>query len=594
MTKRKPPSVTPRPVSEGSADRSDPRPDGVSSPDASCDRLHSPVAIREWIEQVILALVGVFLFWTFEAEAFVIPTGSMAPTLMGRHKDLACPKCGFFYQVSSSEEVDQNGVPRVDATGRAIQTVAGTCPMCRYTALLGKDNPQHQSHPSCNGDRIEVSKLAYQLGEPARWDVVVFKYPGDPPSVPPALRTDARTNYIKRLVGLPGETVRVQHGDIWIRRGEEPFRMARKPPEKLLAMLQLVFDNDYMPQIAKHGWPARWSSDQNLRTVGANAGAWTSDDMVAFHTDGAAKDKNWLRYHHVVPSYWQWQRVDAGRPNVAGLDPQLITDFTAYNTVQTHSDRPAPEPQAIGLHWVGDLAIACTLELEGAHGELAFELCKGGRRFQCRFDAATGRATLSISGHDMTQWRPTALSAVRGPGRHDIRFSNCDDELLLWVDGTVVSFDTPTTYGHLNDTRPDDSDLAPVGVAASGAPVRISHLRVFRDIYYGAMCGEASHVENHDLLYPPGQALPNPSSERVPAQPYCDFPLQSDQFFVLGDNSAMSKDGRLWGLDSYWVPRELLIGKALVLSWPRRSCTLPYVNVPIPFFPSFDRMGLIR
>ena len=47
-----------------------------------------------------------FLFRTFEAEAFVIPTGSMAPTLMGRHKDMNCPECGNEYQISASEKQD--------------------------------------------------------------------------------------------------------------------------------------------------------------------------------------------------------------------------------------------------------------------------------------------------------------------------------------------------------------------------------------------------------------------------------------------------------------------------------------------------------
>ncbi len=40
-----------------------------------------------------------------------------------------------------------------------------------------------------------------------------------------------------------------------------------------------------------------------------------------------------------------------------------------------------------------------------------------------------------------------------------------------------------------------------------------------------------------------------------------------DQFFVLGDNSAQSSDGRLWK-GEYWVDRELLIGKALFIYWP--------------------------
>ena len=34
------------------------------------------------------------------AEAFVIPTGSMAPTLMGRHKEVVCPSCGYTYAIT--------------------------------------------------------------------------------------------------------------------------------------------------------------------------------------------------------------------------------------------------------------------------------------------------------------------------------------------------------------------------------------------------------------------------------------------------------------------------------------------------------------
>ena len=58
-----------------------------------------------------MAVVLAFLIRTFEAEAFVIPTGSMAPALMGAHKDLVCKKCGYPYQVSASDK--QNGKPAV-------------------------------------------------------------------------------------------------------------------------------------------------------------------------------------------------------------------------------------------------------------------------------------------------------------------------------------------------------------------------------------------------------------------------------------------------------------------------------------------------
>lgn len=575
MTKRKSTGVKPRIPIE---DRTDPRRGEAPRTDAISRHLPTPAAIRETVESIVIAFVLAFLFRTFEAEAFVIPTGSMAPTLMGRHKDLTCPKCGCPYRVSASEEVNTAGALR----GSPFRTMAGTCPMCRYTDSVAKA-------PSYNGDRILVSKFAYEFADPDRFDVIVFKFPGD-------ATTDATTNFIKRLVGLPGETVRIKHGNVWIRRGEGEFQIARKPPQKLLAMLQPVFDNDYMPRIAQYGWPARWRPEP--AGDGSAAGAWTSDDDATFRTDGTADREQWLHYHHVVPSYRQWATAErAGDRAPPSLTPQLITDFTAYNTGRTQRESsPAPTARGLGLYWVGDLALRSTADVESEKGALVFELCKGGRQFQCSIDVATGQATLSISGRDMEEFHPTAMTNVRGPGRHEIRFSNCDNELRLWVDGSVAQFDAPTSYDDLDNTLPDASDYSPVGVATVGAKARLSHLAIFRDIYYIA----------DNLAYAEGQPL-DPGHSRASAgkavdetlvrnrkERQVDFPLKADQFFVLGDNSAMSKDGREWGPDNYWVPRDLLIGKALLLYWPHSWNKVPYVNVPFPFFPNFGRMGLVR
>jgi signal peptidase I len=531
--------------------------------------LPSSAAIRETIESVVIAFVLALLFRTFEAEAFVIPTGSMAPTLMGRHKDVVCPKCGCPYQVNAHMEVDDAGNLR----DSSYQVVAGTCPMCRYTAPLGPDNPQQKTYASYNGDRILVSKFAYEMADPKRWDVIVFKFPGD-------ATTDARTNFIKRLVGLPGDTVWIQHGDLWIRRGQEPFQIARKPPEKLWAMLQPVFDNDYMPRIAELGWPARWQPEPTAQ--GSAAGAWSSDDKVTFHTDGTAAGENWLRYHHLVPDFQQWREARQQGASPPEPTPQLIRDFMAYDTGRSRRDETAaPDIRSVGLYWVGDLALRCTADVESEKGDLLFELRKGGRRFHCRIDVATGRATLSVSGRDMRQFQPTAATSVRGPGCYKIRFSNCDDELRLWVDGRVVEFDAPATYRDLGNNLPEASDRVPVGVASAGVKARLSHLAIFRDIYYIA----------DDMSYPDlRDAAVRNQFERRDAL----YSLKADQFFVLGDNSAWSKDGRLWGADNYWVPRELLIGKALFLYWPHSWDKIPYVNIPFPMFPNFGRMGFVR
>ena len=80
------------------------------SPPRPGDIVRSPLGFgRETVESVVIAFTLALLFRAFEAEAFVIPTGSMAPTLMGRHKDLACESCGRDFRVGcSAEEDDQS------------------------------------------------------------------------------------------------------------------------------------------------------------------------------------------------------------------------------------------------------------------------------------------------------------------------------------------------------------------------------------------------------------------------------------------------------------------------------------------------------
>src|SRR5437762_2184620 len=199
---------------------------------------------RETVESIAMAVILALLFRGFVAEAFVIPTGSMDPTLDGRHKDLKCPKCGEWYQVSCSPEQDNDRM-----TGRHV--INGTCPVCRFTQRL---NPlAHPNEGSFSGDRIIVGKFCYDLAEPKRWDVIVFKFPGN-----------AVQNYIKRLIGLPGEKVWIVGGNIYTCGKDEPddaLQIARKPPAKLDALLQIVDDTDHIPSdLVKLGWPSRWQN----------------------------------------------------------------------------------------------------------------------------------------------------------------------------------------------------------------------------------------------------------------------------------------------------------------------------------------------
>ena len=136
----------------------------------------------ETMEAFVVAFILAFIFRAYVVEAFVIPTGSMAPRLLGEHAEFECPNCSYYYDVN---------LPSSDPT----------CPLC-HTRV---HNPEAMTEGRFFGDRILVVKYMYDLFPPQRWDVIVFKYPNDP-----------RQNYIKRLVGLPGEKVELVNGNLHI------------------------------------------------------------------------------------------------------------------------------------------------------------------------------------------------------------------------------------------------------------------------------------------------------------------------------------------------------------------------------------------
>jgi hypothetical protein len=470
--------------------------------------------------------------------------------------------------------------------------------MCRYFANVGPGS----DHPTYGGDRIIVSKFTYDFSEPDRWDVVVFKNP-----------SEAQTNFIKRCVGLPNETIRLQHGDLLARAEKDTeFHLTRRKPNEVRAMAQIVYDNDYVVDaMTKAGWPLRWQSWPPQPMKEDNG--WSSDDGGrSFATSGSPQEQ-WLRYRHFVPSLNDWRALRNGRiPAGREPDPLLVTDFYAYNTSVT-SRAPANNPQNLGLHWVGDLMLECELESTDGKGTAVLDLVKGGRHFRCAINCETGEAILSIDG--LADFQPKVQTAIRGIGTHDVIFANIDRQLRLWVDGEVISFNGGTEaadYPPLGNETPkstadDPLDLAPAGIGSHGAGMIVRHLRLWRDLYYVAASRGSQLVDYDGALTPAGMnyeqlykfwstpALWESGEGRGPfAQRRTeDFPLQADQFFMLGDNSPASSDARLWDGEKY-VARDLLIGKALFIFWPHSFHEIPGTGIPFPFFPNFARMGLIR
>jgi signal peptidase I len=278
---------------------------------------------RETVEAIVVAMILALLVRGFEAEAFVIPTGSMATTLMGRHKEITCPQCGHVYTINASEEVE--GFVGAEPHSRRVYT--GICVNCRFQAGF---QGEVEDAPSFKGDRILVMKFPYDFpglpgsSTPERWDVVVFRYPEEP-----------EVSYIKRLVGLPGEELKVYFGDVYIKPpGGGQYQLARKPLRHLQAMQMMVYDDTHRAELlSKRPEWRRWTASSPATWTEVETGP-TPGHFRITPSGGGNPPSDWaeLRYRHLVPDPEQWDAIIAGRDLPRKPRSTLITDFYSYNT----------------------------------------------------------------------------------------------------------------------------------------------------------------------------------------------------------------------------------------------------------------------
>ena len=308
-------------------------------------------------------------------------------------------------------------------------------------------------------DRVLVNKFVYLISEPQRWDVIVFKFP-----------MNQSENYIKRLIGLPGEKVAIKNGDIYING-----KIERKPEKVLDSVLKEIYSAD--------GKRGRF---EELFDFPRGAVA-VSDGEIAFTKPCLASMKN------IVDDYLHGYDTDYGIP------------------------RPKPHKiEEDGKHRVGDLKIVFEVELEkGAQG-LRCEIRENSRTHSFFLRTAgsapkshirtTSTATEGLE-RTITAWSSEKI--VLEPGqRYEVALANIDDRLSISLDGKeIASHEYETEWIEWGD-EPNSIGFGPVG----GKGI-LRDVALLRDIN-GSPEGMTEYVVEKDHYFAMGDNTQNSSDSR--------------------------------------------------------------------------------
>jgi len=543
-------------------------------------------SIKETLESIIIALILAFVFRAYVVEAFIIPTGSMAPTLLGAHVDLRSEQSGYQYPSDPSRvgpllyRANQN---------RDQPVLEATDPM----TLLSIDMDRGiRTRP---GDRILVHKYIYYFSEPRRWDVVVFKAPHEP-----------QTNYIKRLVGLPNESLVILDGNIYTQRGSEPWEIARKTDPSANPkwrdiqndVWQPIYHSRFVPikpdEIpAKNGdsWKIPWVPDQpDQWTLNGREGyRYTGSEPTTLSFDFAAGpyNSNLAMYSYnqlkenTINPYENRLRSIRRNPLVLGPQPHPIEDIRLSVIVKPETDN----------------AMGVTLQTTGRWDELSPDA----KPLQIRAVVnLTGEVRLETQAPDSTKTHvldQAKIDPIKGDKPRRLELWYVDQHLMLF-DGKkkVLEAETNLSMDRLME-RAAPAILPEVEVQLTGGPASLLNVELDRDLYY--------------IEFEPGSAATargglkrNPTGQIVNNSPVL---LEADQFFCMGDNGPSSHDSRSWDNVNRWVhhqsfhkdsplrpgivPRELMIGRAFFVYFP---APLAISNNTPAVVPDFGKMRFIH
>lgn len=577
------------------------KPETIEPADSTVPRTFDPrpqnEGVRETIESIIVALILAFVFRAFVVEAFVIPTGSMAPSLRGMHANHRCANCQYAFAYGIKEPVIIAGEQRRHGTLATVYSVE--CPNCGWKGNGNRNLNKTEPIIPCAGDRILVLKWPYDIGGsllgPKRWDVGVFKNP-----------QDGEMNYIKRIVGVPGEVLEIIDGDVYTARADsipedlldilqvpEPerelgedvlprlskyLRVQRKTSLAQESLWMLHYDNDF-PSQRESGDIHNYNFDPPRWEPADNADAWNTDAPV-------------IRFEPKDPE-WHWVEL-RGRP---------IQDDYGYNSVSTDQD---PNSRSA---FVGDVRLRFVITPRSNDGELALRISKGPDRFRISIQS---NGDVQLDRIDMTGLprssdgirRKLASGKLPRPikARQPMQFElqNLDYRVSLTIDGTEIVATDDEQYSPgadlisrlRNAAEPNDYySKAGLSIGARSMPLELRHLQVHRDVYY------TSKTHPFD---------PEHKVEGSPAWGTKGNPIylrsEPAEYFCCGDNSPQSQDSRFWVTTSHFlkdrpdyqrgtVPADQLIGRAFFVYWPSG---LRFSRSTIGVIPNVGRMRFIR
>ena len=231
-------------VRDGDVDRIE---SGCATAEACVRRLAPPrpyAGLRENLEVIVVAVAVAMAFRTYFLQPFKIPTGSMQPTLYGIHYSpqeaptladkmpLNCLKWLAFGEWYTEIKATASGVvkgPLVEQGDMRLYYIGGQPQQLPKNSTIkirqGDEVVVGQVIATGNeisGDHLFVNRVAWNVRSPDRGEVMVFKTDG-------IMGLEPKTHYIKRLVGLPGESVGIDDPYLMIngRRVEEPGPIRR-------------------------------------------------------------------------------------------------------------------------------------------------------------------------------------------------------------------------------------------------------------------------------------------------------------------------------------------------------------------------------